>query len=291
MTRKDARIYQGNIVIGTRSTTGYFRGQDTTPDAAVQLTVNSGLVLEGVDFTPGVRVNPVVTIAGAQKILGRVTLPSSDYGTPSYNIPYLQDIFDSIFIRNNTIDSTTLGRHTRGENAAQRAFPSSFIRFLVSVQDEVTYAVKWLNINYLNARQRETNPGGAGRVTGDVENPNPFTYASDLSPSSRDITGSLITALNIGSVGGLDTATFTISDNPTHVVGTVMDGVATTIQLPYLPVNSTDISGTGANIVTVNGVITAITSISSSTGLVTLTGAGSADDEIIIDYETDYVAP
>ncbi len=292
MTRKDARIYQGKAIFGTRSTTGYFRGQDITPDSPVALTVNSGLVVEGIDFTPGVRVNPVVTIAGAQEILGRVVLPASDYGTPAYNLPYLHDIFASIFIRNNTIDdSALLGRHYTGDNVGQDTFPPSFTKWLIRVQDEITLNTKWLNINILNGRHRETTPGGAGRVTGDVENPNPFAYAIDMSPSTRDITGTLLSALAIASKNAKDTITYCISDNPTHVVGVVMDGVATTIQLPFLPLNDTDISGTGANIVTTDGVVTPITSISATTGLVTLTGAGTDEDEIVIDYETDFIAP
>jgi len=259
MTREDARIYQGEIIIGTRATTGYFRGQDITPESPVQNTVNSALVIEGVTFTPGTRVNPVVTIAGGQKILGRVVLPASDYGTPAYDVPYLQDIFNSIFIRNNLIDSSTLGRHTTGDNAQQSDFLPTFIRFLVRVQDQVTGADQWENISYLNARQRETAPGGAGRVTSDVENPNLFAYASDLSPSLRDMTGALITALSIGSEGGQETMVRTISDNRTHVVNVVMDGIATSFTLPFLPL-SADITGVGANIVTINGVPTAITS-------------------------------
>jgi hypothetical protein len=290
MTRKDARIYQGTAIFGTRSTTGYFRGQDTTPDSPVQNTVNSGLVVEGITFTPGVRINPVVTIAGGQQILGRVVLPASDYGTPGYDVPYLHDIFSSIFIRKSTIDSATLGRHTTGDNALQNVFVPSFVRFLVHIQDEVTGAEAWENISYLNARNRETTPGGAGRVTGDVENPNPFAYTAELTPALRDITGVLLTALSIGSVGGKDVMTRTISDNQTHVVNVVMDGIATTIQLPFLPLSS-DATGTGANIVTINGVPTAVTSISTSTGLVTLAAAGSADDEVTIDYETDYTVP
>ena len=292
MTRKDARIYQGFMETMTRSTTGYPRGQDITPDSPVQLTVNSALVVEGIDFTPGVRVNPVVTIAGAQQILGRVVLPASDYGTPAYNLPYLHDIFASIFIRNNTIDdSALLGRHYTGDNAAQDTFPPSFTKFLIRIQDEVLLNTKWLNVNILNGRHRETTPGGAGRVTGDVENPNPFAYAIDMSPSTRDITGTLLSALAIGSKNAKDTITYSISDNPTHVVGMTGDGIATTLQLPFLPVNDTDISGVGANIVTIDGVVTPITSISATTGLVTFTAAPAADAEIVIDYETDFIAP
>lgn len=290
MTRKDARIYQGNILFNTRSTTGYPRGQDTTPDSPVQLTVNSALVLEGIIFTPGVRINPVVTVAGGQRILGRVVLPASDFGTPAYDVPYLHDIFSSIFIRKNTIDSATLGRHTTGDNSQQNVFVPSMVRFMVHVQDAVTLAEAWENVSYLNVRNRETTPGGAGRVTGDVENPNPFAYTAELSPALRDITGLLLTALSIGSVGGIDTMIRTISDNQTHVVNIVMDGIATTFTLPFLPLSS-DATGVGANIVTINGVPTAVTSISTTTGLVTLTGAGSADDEIVVDYETDYSVP
>ena len=289
MTRKDARIYQGEIIIGTRSTTGYVRGQDITPDAPVQNTVNSCLVLEGITFTPGVRVNPVVTIAGGQRILGRVVLPASDYGTPAWDNPYLQDIFNSIFIRSNLIDSGTLGRHTTGDNAQQNVFRPSFIRFLVRVQDEVTGAEAFENISYLNSRLYETAQGGAGRVTSDVENPNPFAYAAALTPSTRDMSGALITALSIGSVGGEETMVRTISDNRTHVVNVVMDGIETTFTLPFLPL-SADTTGVGANIVTINGVPTSITSISIATGLVTLDAAGSAADEVQVDYETDYIA-
>lgn len=289
MTRKDARIHLGTIVIGTQSTTKYVRGQDITPDSPVQLTVNSCLVLEGVTFTPGVRVNPTVTIAGAQKILGRVVLPTSDYGEPAFDVPYLQDIFNSIFIRSNLIDSSTLGRHTTGDNSQQSTFRPSFLRFLVRVQDEVTGVEAWHNISYLSVRNKETTPGGAGRVTSDVENPNPFAYAAVLSPSTRTMSGALLSSLSIGSEGNRDTMIQSVSDNQTQVNNIVMDGIATTFTLSHLPL-SADATGKGANIVTLNGVSVAITSIDIATGEVVLTGAGSSDDEVQVDFETDYVA-
>ncbi|MHC4302565.1 MAG: hypothetical protein ACYS7Y_35340 [Planctomycetota bacterium] len=291
MVRKDARIYMGEMIAATRSTTGYPRGQETDPDNASQDTVHSSLVIEGVTFTPGVRVNPVVTIAGAQRILGRVVLPAADFGSPAYDVPYLNDLFSTIFIRKGTIDSSTLGRHTTGDNAQQNVFVPSFVRFMIRVQDVETGKEYWENLSYLNCRNRETTPGGAGRVTGDAENPNPFAYAGELTPSTRDMSGSLISALNLASTGGKDTMIRTISDNRTHVVNWISDGIATTFTLPYLPLSSTAISGTGANIVTVDGVVTAVSSISTTTGLVTLTAAPAAAAEVVVDYETDFITP
>jgi hypothetical protein len=69
----------------------------------------------------------------------------------------------------------------------------------------------------------------------------------------------------------------------------VANGSATTFTPQYLPATSVITLNANNNMFTVDGTATALTSISTSTGLATMAAAGSSGDVNVLVYETNFV--
>ncbi len=81
-----------------------------------------------------------------------------------------------------------------------------------------------------------------------------------------------------------------LSSNPYHLTSWLQDGVAVTFVTGYRPTSSVVTSGTTTNWVARNAVATAPSSISTTTGLVTMAAAGTASQYTVIMYQTQFVA-
>jgi hypothetical protein len=68
----------------------------------------------------------------------------------------------------------------------------------------------------------------------------------------------------------------------------ITNGSGSTFNLTYKPLFS-DATQTGRNWITRNGLNIAVTSVNTSTGLVTLTSAGSSGDIVNVTYPTNFV--
>lgn len=125
-------------------------------------------------------------------------------------------------------------------------------------------------------------PAGIAQQTGSAQNPNNAVYSANPRMSTKLPTGRLMSALDVGYTQNV--RHFMRSTEKLWMVTTaIMDGTDTTIQLLWLPKYSDATLGS-RNLVTLNGMPVAVTSINTTTGLVTLTGAGSADDIVVIFY-------
>lgn len=80
-----------------------------------------------------------------------------------------------------------------------------------------------------------------------------------------------------------------ISDNPIGLATFIADGTLTDFTLPYLPVTSTVASGNAGNLHALNGAITGLSAVDTSTGEVTLLAAGSAANYHGLMYETNFI--
>lgn len=126
------------------------------------------------------------------------------------------------------------------------------------------------------------NSGGIAQQTGSAQNPNNAVYSVNPNMSTKLPTGRLMSALSVGYTQNV--RHFMRSTEKLWMVTTaIMDGTDTTIQLLWLPKYS-DASLGSRNLFTKNGTPVAVTSISTTTGLVTLTAAGTVNDIIVIFY-------
>jgi hypothetical protein len=265
-------------------------GQETDPDTVVDGTTTHAYLLENViDFVPSAPTYPVVTDFGGQNVRSKTVLPASEFGTPTFSLSERDEEFESLFVKDNLIDSTyNTGRTITGGNFNQDTFPRTIVRFHIRRTNAVTFLTEWSVYTYLNAQIRLTGEAGAAQVTGDATNPNPFTYSLDLSTSLRDVTGTLLSAMTLGLTGNIDAVTHHVASNPIHTTTYVDDNSAPSFILGYRPI-STDATGAVENNVSTNGTQSSVTSIATTTGVVTRTATG-ASDIVVVDYETNFIA-
>lgn len=283
-------VYVGYCQVMTRNGSGYPTGVQTDPDNMVVNTTSSALLLDSIiEMTPGNKTNPVVTNQGGQEIRSKTILPAQDFGTPTFSLSERNETLDAL-LTNSANDSTYNARRMiRGANMNQKTFLPFMVMFSILGTDSTTMASWWDNYCYLNCRIRRTGEGGAGQITGDATNPNPFAYALDLSLGTRDITGTLLSALTVSVDENIDAVSYQRTSYPLGVTTYLANGAATTFTLGYRPLNS-DATGAANNNHTLNGTQATVTSASTTTGVVTLTGAGSSSDMHIMTYETEFVA-
>ena len=98
-------------------------------------------------------------------------------------------------------------------------------------------------------------------------------------------TGGLNLNLDSDSTDFLDI----ISPNALHFVAFKQDGIATTFTTPYKPLSSVVTLNATPNQFTVGGTSTALTSISTTTGLATLAAAGTTGIVDVLSFETAFV--
>jgi len=269
-----------------RDSDGYPMGTSTDPDNIVANTTTSALVVDGIiDYTAAVIDNPVVTDFGSQKVASKTYLPAVAYGTPTIKFSRMNETFWA-YTKTALVDVTTnTTRSSRGDNVSQTRFPPFMVALAIRVTNADTGMPQWDNICYLNARIRNTVSPGASAVMSSVVNPNPLQFGLELALATRDITGMLLSAMNLDVENDLDAVIRHRSDNPLAYTTWIANGAATTFTLGKLPV-SAGATGAAQNFITKNGAVTAVTSVSITTGAVVVAAAGTTGDIWCVAYET-----
>jgi len=106
-------------------------------------------------------------------------------------------------------------------------------------------------------------------------------------PTNVDITGASfgVSGLNLGLQDNLTDNYFLISTNPIAFTAFRQDGTITSFTTPYAPTNTTVTLNATTNAFYVNGVATALTSITTA-GVATLAAAGTAGVLDVLIYQT-----
>jgi hypothetical protein len=274
-----------------RDANGYPQGVDTTPDTISTPATSSAYLVPGlIDVTPNTPTFPVVTNQGGGEIINKTPVSAIDYGVPTFTLSQRDETLES-FISASTLDlATNTARAQRGWNVTRTTFPSFMVVFgtLVTLASGVEH---WDHYIFPNCTIRKTGEAGMAQVTGDVTNPNPFTYALDLSLATRDIDGMPYSSKTVALTGNKDARFYHRAASRLAYTTFNADGVDTSFILGYRPVN-TDATGAAENNIALNGVQQAVTSVTLATGVVDITspGAGSDGDIYTVEYETDFIA-
>lgn len=120
-------------------------------------------------------------------------------------------------------------------------------------------------------------------------NPSAITYTITPQTSTKFPIGIAFGA-NQGWYDYTEMAYYLMSSNPYHLTSWLQDASAVTFVTGYRPTSSVVTSGTTTNWVARNGVATAPTSIDTTTGVVTMPSAGTANQYTAIMYQTQFVA-
>lgn len=131
-------------------------------------------------------------------------------------------------------------------------------------------------------------PGGS---QAEGENPNPIPWT--ITPSSGSVfpTGTdLADISNVGYESGQTLMVKIVRPEKFHIQTAWLSGDVgdVTFKLDYLPTSSDATSG-GDNLVTINGVVSAVTSVNTTTGVVTLSSPGTEGDIVVVMYPTNFV--
>lgn len=278
------------IQVGFRDSNGYFKGIQTVPDTvADNTTSNSYVLFNPVDFTHPAPTFELATDQGGQKIRAQADLGASNFGEGSFTLSEFDDTFHA-YIRGVTVDASTMsGWRQVGGSINTVVAPHFFL--IASMQIQVvatdgTSTSKWSHWVYPNVQIRPAYPSGS--QSGGV-NPNPLSYTFVPSTASRGLDGRLFSATSMALTDDSDTVYRIQSANAIAATMYTKDGATTTFTLGYRP-STSDATGAATNSITNNGTTLSVTTVNTTTGVVTLSAAGTASDIVIVVYETAFTA-
>lgn len=279
------------LQIGFRSSAGYFMGQISTPDApTVNTTSHSYVVFNPVSFEHPSPTRTEWTDFGGQSIRAQKLGGVESLGSGTFTLSEYDNTLHAM-IASTAIDTTTVTDWEQTPSNINAVNLPAFL-MIVSTKSQVVNDVtgvvsdKWNHWVYPNV-QIAVNPPNASQSGG--VNPNPVSFTYTPSFSGRRWDGRTFLAASPTVVGNKDMRYQIVSDYPLTGTTYIRNGAATTFSLGYRPKASTA-TGTADNSVTNQGVTEAVTSISTTTGLVTMSAAGTSGHIVNVVYETEYVA-
>lgn len=280
-----AGLYNG--VIGKRDQNGYAKGTLASPNAGTSgdSVVTHALFIEHpvqVDAPTGERIR--VDEFSGQKPRGVMDLgagPMQAFNTIfARNDESLNAIADGSATNTTQISGVTQG----GENIIPETLNDMFQFWTMGGQlvsdtgvRSSIYGHWWYPYVTMSLV-----PTGIAQQTSSAQNPNNATYSSNPNLSTKLPTGGLLSELSVGYTENVRHK-MRSTEKLWMVTTAIMDGTDTTIQLLWLPKYS-DASTGGRNLIMKNGTATAVTSVNTTTGLVTLAAAGTLDDIWVIFY-------
>jgi hypothetical protein len=278
------------IQIGFRDSNEYVMGTQTSPDSVAQGTTTHLYRLPSlVSFTPQKPTYITATNQGGQQILNQASMGVSDLGLASMVLSEHDDLFHS-YVSGSSIDSTTpSGWRQGGSNANKQVLPSFFMIISTQVNSRTgtggTTSRRWKNWYLPNVQIRPSYPDVS---QGGGTNPHPVTYELVPNTSTRALTGFLLSATTMELENNSDSLLWINSANritaTTYVEAASPAGA---FVLGYRPLtNQATITD---KTMTKNGATASITTLSATTGAVTMT-AGSAGDKFVLVYETNFVS-
>jgi hypothetical protein len=278
------------IQIGFRDSSGYVMGTQTSPDSVAQGTTTSLYRLPSlVSFQPAKPSYEIATNRGGQKILNQASMGISDLGTAQLVLSEHDTTFHA-YVSGSSIESTTpSGWYQGGTNVNKSVLPSLFMVVSAQVNTRTgtggTTSRRWKHWILPNVQIRPTYPE---TTQGGGVNPNPLTYELVPSTSTRTLSGYLLSSTTMALDDDSDSMLFINSANRISATTYVeAASPAGTFILGYRPL--TNQATTSDKTMTKNGATASITTLSATTGVVTMT-PGSAGDKFVLVYETNFVA-
>jgi hypothetical protein len=278
------------VQVAKRNSNGYPMGTVADPEVVAADTTTSSLLIGSLDaFTPPAPTTEFAIDRGGQALRGSIALGNSATGTPSITLSEFDETLNAL-IKDTAADVTSVdGWLMSAGNVQQKIFPQLITMVttkILNIDNGSEYFLTWV---FHNSQWQQASGPGASQASG--VNPNPVTYNLNLSMSQRNFTGvPLSESSGMQVVDGTDAWTLVRSRWPIALTTYVADGVETDFILGYRPVFSTVTTGNVDNSFTIAGVATAPTSCDTTTGVVVIAAAGSAQDIHVAAYQTKFIA-
>lgn len=272
--------------IAFRSSAGYPIGNCITPDAPTINTVYPAFRMKyPVSITPLSATPQFATRFGGQRPRGRRYLGYNDYGTFTLTMDGRDESLDA-FVRAYSLDTTWNTSMLMGAGNALLATPPRFILGLSMGFTDTDNGVDYFDTFIWNNVLLAKPIGEAGSENGNT-NPNPLQWTVSPDLSTRTGMGALYSATGLNVIENTDLMIWIRDQYELYQDTYVANGSATTFNTTFKS-KSSDATGAAGNVILKNGVITAVTSISTSTKVVTLAAAGSSADIYNLLYPTQY---
>lgn len=260
------------------------------PDNLTPLeTSNAYKVAGGVDANFGTPEFQRITFRDGSKFQGAVDGGLIDPGQVEITINFYDATLNNLFFGVN-VDTSTITNTTQSSYGYTTTSPYDVGVLLTSQiysRDASTRGSSQFVTYVIPLAQARINAPSFNQDGG--ENPSTATITLQLKVADNDVIG-----VPFGSnqnFEGNEELMYTItSDKPYSLMSYVADGIATTYTTEYLPTSEDVAGGNTTNYFGIDGVVTAPTSISATTGVVTLAAAGNSGDVASAFYQTDFVS-
>lgn len=223
---------------------------------------------------------------GGGRFEGRADLGLDAMGDATIQVSQYDPVFNALS-QGGLVDTTTLVNAEISSSNHMNPSPNTFAFCGIGrIQLRGIVGNYYLHIFYPLCQLRPNDPdftqeGGT--------NPSAITYTITPQSGSKFPVGVAFGA-NQSWYDNTEFAYHIISANPYHLTAWLQDAVAVTFVLGYRPISSVVTGGNTTNWVTRNATPTAPTSISTTTGLVTMPSAGTANQYTVAMYPTQFVA-
>lgn len=274
------------VAIARRDSNGYPMGSLVTPDSPSNGTVYASyLVNHPVGYTPASPTRDVAGSHGGQKQGPQRDLGVSAYGTGTITLAHFDEGFHAL-VSGSLVDTTIMTAwNTTTQNVRNAALPQ-FILYVYLGFTTAAGAIEFLTTVYHNVQIQPVMPSGS-QAGGSNPNPLAYTFVPNVSP--RTGMGRLLSASSLSVTDNTDMMTQYRYSAPIYVVTYVDDNSTGSYIFPYRPVSS-DATGAASNSISKDGVTQAVTSVSTTTGVVTQIAAGAAATKWVTALPTNFVA-
>ena len=280
-----AGIYNGWVA--KRDSNGYPKGVVADPNSpGTNVVLSPYRIKYPISLTPPTPNRRLATRVGGQAPRGQRDLGMSSLGT----FPIEMDSYDETFhalVSGSAVDVSTVSEWAvTSPNVQKVTLPKFILGMSIGYLTEAGNP-EFLTAIFHNVQIRPVMPSGS---QSDGENPNPMRYEVVPDVSSRTGIGRLYSAMAMSVQENSDMSMMIRYSKEIFLATYIKDGTATTFTLPFLPTSS-DATGAAANSITNNGSTQAVTSVNTSTGVVTLSAAGTSGHIVVTAFPTDYVTP
>lgn len=272
---------------------GYATGQ-SDPATMAANTASGAYVFNDPKTASIAHVDPTTLQPGAGD---RTAVFTMQFGMPVHSAFDLQvqDLDQTLWalINNASLNTATSSKHTFWGNNARKANPVTFGVMLTQRFQPMGSGIDGPDQYFHRIFPRCEVSIKDGAATHQSESPTTLRITPKIGakfPTGQGY-GSASPGLNLGLVQDQTEVVYDITANPLHLMTYKANGVATTYTATYKPLSSTVTLAASPNYQTINATPTAPSSVSTSTGVVTLAAAGASGDMVELFYETDFVTP
>jgi hypothetical protein len=257
------------------------------PNAPVPGTEYHAYVLPGyVTATPAIREVDTATNQADGKNYGDIDMGISTYGSVEITLSMRDELFFEM-IRGVTAN-TTVSSAMRISSKNNTSLTARNMGLIITdrVRDEETGETKFEHVVY-NKGTFTVTAEAEGNQSGGV-NPSPLTITFKPLPSERfALTGMLYSAMGLEVDEDTDTDSPITSDYEYTLTTFIKDGTETTFTTKYKPLVAGATVG-GVNVYSSEGVQAALTSLITTTGVGTMTAAGTSGHRAVTAYATGF---